>query len=306
VRSPPKKSASVTGWIKWEKDIETDPRFLKLVPKVSRLLRDMSVTGALPVTATVVGALVRMWSYADTHIRSDDTLDLGADGLDALIGIPGFCSVLPEDWIVVVNDECVDLPGYQDHNGVEAKKRDQATKRQQLKRSRDRHASVTHVTRDSVTPALPDQTRPDQTKPDQRESAPPRESKIATPGLIETGSNLTRSLDEWRSLKGIDAPSFERWLGHLTTAKRLTLNPEQRVIHAEELIAQGGPAEQADVVKFSIGRDAKSLIPIADVRQRRAGMSQTRGGTGRKTLEDYDRESAQRLAALPGDDPGPL
>lgn len=149
------------GWVKWEKDLETDPRFVRLVRK----MRDTCHAGALQASAATslaMGCLLRLWSYADTHIRTDNTLDLGTADIDDLVGVPGFAVSLPEDWLRLIDDGTVELPQYQEHNGVEAKKKDLAQKRQERKRSRDRHAAVTNERDASVTSALPDQTRPDQ------------------------------------------------------------------------------------------------------------------------------------------------
>jgi hypothetical protein len=298
------RSASVAGWIKWEKDLETDPRFTRVVRK----LRDTSVTQALPVTTLLVGALVRLWSYADSHIRSDDTLDLGPDDIDDMLGVPGFCRALPDDWLTIIDEEHVELPGYQEHNGVEAKKRDLATKRQQRKRARDRHAPVTPVTRDSVTPALPDQTRPDQTKPDQSEREPHSRGETTRtesnptplagqPGLIETGSNLTRSVEEWTATTGINTRAMKRWLGHLSTSHRWTLTPEQASLHAQQLVGNGDAAAQTEVIDWCIGANYRTLIPIADVRARKNGMRRPAPG-GSDTKEAREQHDQQRLRKL--------
>lgn len=162
------------GWVKWEKDKEQEPGFKRLVRKV----RNGCVTAALqPDTAQALavtltmGALVKLWSYADTYIRSDDTLDMGPADIDELVAIPGFAEALPNDWLRVIDDEHVELPGYQTHNGIEAKKTALSQKRMSNKRSREqqhvRNGSVTlraQVRNGRVTGASPDQTRPDQTK----------------------------------------------------------------------------------------------------------------------------------------------
>lgn len=149
--------ACMSGWIKWEKDLETDPRVLRM----SRELKRMCNAGALQERSPAVffvtlvcGSLVRLWAYADAHIREDDTIDLGFDALDDIIGIPGFCSLMPADWLKAIDDHTVELPNFQAHNGVEAKKKALNQKRVE-----------THRKRKSITPALttalPDQ---DQTK----------------------------------------------------------------------------------------------------------------------------------------------
>jgi hypothetical protein len=153
----------MSGWIKFEKDIESDPRFIRM-QRALRVTheRDSSVTPAFNLVTVVIGALVRFWSYADTHIRGDDTLDLGSADIDDLIGVPGFTAAMPDDWLRVIDDHSVELPGYQAHNGVEAKKRDLAQKRQERKRTRDRQEHVTPQRDATVKSALLDQTRPDQ------------------------------------------------------------------------------------------------------------------------------------------------
>ena len=161
----------MSGWVKWEKDKEQEPGFKRLVRKV----RNTCVTDALqPETAQALavtltmGALLKFWSYADTYIRADDTLDMGLADIDDLVAIPGFAAALPADWLRVIDDEHVELPGYQQHNGIAAKKSALAQKRMENKRTRDqRNDSVTpraQARNGRVTGASPDQTRPDQTK----------------------------------------------------------------------------------------------------------------------------------------------
>lgn len=151
----------MSGWIKWEKDLESDPRVLRMARELKRRCNAVPFH---PVTL-VCGGLLRMWAYADSHIREDDTLDLGASELDEIIGIEGFCSLLPADWLVQIDENTVELPNFQEHNGVEAKRRALTQKRVQ----RHRNASC-------VTPALPDQdqTRPDQDQQTEGAEAPAR------------------------------------------------------------------------------------------------------------------------------------
>jgi hypothetical protein len=159
----------VSGWIKWEKDLETDPRFTRMVRQIAKRSGNAPAlqgpaacnASAFMVTATM-GALLRLWSYADTHIRQDDTLDMSPAEVDELVGLPGFAEALPDEWLRATEDGHVELPGYQAHNSVEAKKKAQTAKRVAKHRAATRNAGVTPVTQGSVTGALPDQTRPDQ------------------------------------------------------------------------------------------------------------------------------------------------
>lgn len=160
------------AWIKFEKDLLTDPRVLRIARTIQArwLMFDGPKTPsseqydpcnavALPAVTLALGALVRIWSLADTHLGEDDLLPLGFTELDDVVGLPGFCSLLPVDWIIEVDDNTVKLPDFHEHNGTEAKKK--AVTQQRVARFRSRNTPALQ-TRNA--PALPDQTRPDQTK----------------------------------------------------------------------------------------------------------------------------------------------
>lgn len=169
----------MSGWIKWEKDLENDPRVLRMVRELKLTCNAPALPERTFVTL-VSGALLRLWSYADTHIREDDTLDLGAKDLDGYIGVDHFCSVLPADWFKEIDENTVELPGFQAHNGVEARKKALTQKRVE-----------THRKRKGVTPALttalPDQTK---TRPRPEERANGHSSALPT--------DVTVVFDHWK------------------------------------------------------------------------------------------------------------
>lgn len=156
----------MSGWIKFEKDLLTDPRVLRIAKALDRRWAqfdliapynqeppyDPSNAVALPAVTLVCGALARMWCLADTHIDENDILPLGKNDLDEVIGIPGFCDLLPPDWLIVIDDTHVKLPEFHGHNGTEAKKKAVTAKR--VERFRNRNASPLQ-TRNAL--ALPDQ-----------------------------------------------------------------------------------------------------------------------------------------------------
>jgi len=115
----------------------------------------------LPAVTLVCGALVRLWALADTHLDSEDTLPLGTDEIDKLIGLPGFCELLPEDWLVEIDDDNVKLPDFHIHNGTEAKKKAQNQKRVERFRAKSNPKAL----HGGNGQALPDQTKtiPNQT-----------------------------------------------------------------------------------------------------------------------------------------------
>jgi hypothetical protein len=133
----------VSGWIKLEKDIESDPRVLRMAKAVAAMYPKIGNAPALHGVTLVLGALARLWIYADSHVRADDTLELGAADLDERLGIPGFCALMPEDWLRVIDDETVELPGFQEHNSVAAKRAAQTTKRVARHRVNVKRNSVT-------------------------------------------------------------------------------------------------------------------------------------------------------------------
>lgn len=222
----------MSGWIKIEKDLETDPRTTRMAKRLAAIYglqsRDGCNAYALPGVTLVVGALTRLWIYADSHIRSDNTIDAGAAELDELLGIPGFCSIMPEDWLVEQSPQCVELPGFLDHNGVEAIKKAQTQKRVENHRRREREAACN-------ASALPDQTRLDQTKT----------KKKGAPKL--------------QLVEGLSATAWERWTTYRIEIRK-PLRPAS-LEAARRSLAKFG-AQQIEVVEQSIAQGWTGLFPI--------------------------------------------
>jgi len=166
----------MSGWIKVEKDLANDPRVLRMASRLSHA----DVTLGSRSRLVVVGALVTLWWYADTHIGNDDVLAIGTDEIDELVGLKGFCSLVPTDWLQVLDSDHVKLVDYTAHNGSSAKQRALAQRRQERHRneppskSRSRHARVTPS-------ALPDKTRQDLDKTKEKKN-PDRAAEQPEPG----------------------------------------------------------------------------------------------------------------------------
>lgn len=257
----------MSGWIKLEKDLANDPRVLKMASRLSHA----DVTLGSRSRLVVIGALVTLWWYADTHIGDEDVLAIGADEVDELVGLKGFCALMPSDWLQVLDADHVQLLGYVEHNGSKAKNTALAQKRQQRHRqkptstSRCRHAGVTQS-------ALPDKTRQDIDKTEERERGA-REGK----GVIDCGTGLlgvvAETLDCWRrDVPECSPDAFARWIVHCELSGKV-LGPAQRLGQAKLLAGNGDFAAQSEVVEFCIAQGWRSLVPIADVRSRRDGMS---------------------------------
>lgn len=171
------------AWIKFEKDLQTDPRVLRMARAVqcnAAALPGCNAS-ALHAVTLVCGALVRLWCLADTHVAEDDILDLPAAEIDAIIGIPGFCATMPSDWFEDLGER-VKLPDFHKHNGTEAKKK--AVTQKRVERHRTRNAPALHGGNGkSVTRPRPDQTRPDHIKERARAEAA-RASRLPLAWLI--------------------------------------------------------------------------------------------------------------------------
>jgi hypothetical protein len=117
----------LSGWIKLEKDLLTDPRVIRMGTKICNGLPLRGVT-------VVLGSLAHLWMIADTHIGQDDVIPLGANEINDVIGVEGFCQLLPSDWLEIIDPDHVKLPGFHTHNGTIAKERAQNAKRVQRHR----------------------------------------------------------------------------------------------------------------------------------------------------------------------------
>ena len=214
----------MAGWIKLEKDLETDPRVLRMAKALERRYTVLDTDADLPENTNdaicnahafhgvtlVVGALTRLWIYADSHARDDDSLDLGGREIDEWLNIPGFCALMPSDWLVEIDDNTVELPGFHEHNGVDAKKRALTQKRVAQHRDSKQRPSVT--TRNAS--ALPDQDQT-KTRPDSTATAP-KARKKATKLPFPDDFVLTPELEQYaiERLPGVvPAELFEQFRG---------------------------------------------------------------------------------------------
>lgn len=192
-----------SGWIKFEKDVRTDPRFLRMLKAFRANVTQVRNSERMAVTL-LVGCLVELWCYADTHIREDDTLDIGTDEIDELVGVEGFAALMPIDWLEVIDPNRIKLPGFQEHNGTKAKKKALTAKRVAKHRVKIVTQGRNTDEVDSNAGALPDQTRPDQTKLDQKEvpTEPVAHNATSVPRETSNSKNsdvIGRVFEHWRT-----------------------------------------------------------------------------------------------------------
>jgi hypothetical protein len=172
------------AWIKFEKDLPGDPRVLRMAKTLCRsgTCNAEALQGSGWAVTLVCGALVRLWCLADSHVGEDDILDLSAADVDEFLGLPGFCELMPADWLIADGDR-VKLPGFHAHNGTAAKKR--AVTQKRVSRHRSRNA-------ESVTRPRP-RPRPD---PDQKKETLSAAPTAGEPDLVEEVFN------HWRTTHG--------------------------------------------------------------------------------------------------------
>lgn len=197
------------GWqIGWDKDLETSMRFRRLVSALKKRHIETAVTRgeASDVTAaslpspvtTAVGALLRLWVYADSHIREGDVLDCSAAELDEYLELPGFTACCPDEWLVVLEDGKLYLPGFIEKNNVRVKKAPKSGAERQAayrarKKEKDAVKSDEKVTasdesdaRDTLPfPSLPIPSLP---IPYSEGKRPPTKSDEVTGGSVTNGS----------------------------------------------------------------------------------------------------------------------
>lgn len=238
----------MAGWIKLEKDLLLDPRFLRLVRLYEK--RRSTIDDPGPVTHDrytrnapafdMLGRVCGLWCYADTHLDTDDVLHMTPNELDELVGCDGFTYMLQEasrgEWLQVLDNEtCLKLPGYQSHNGMEAKARALTQKRVANHRSRGNGVALQLTEMDLERDvrngvALPDQTRPDHTKPKSTQSA-------ARADVLRDALNTP----------GLDRDAFTQWVEYRSTTKSPVRTAQ--LVRAAKLLASYGPVQMASVLQ---------------------------------------------------------
>ncbi len=284
----------MSGWIKIDKALIDTIKFRRVVRAVkSNALRGVTDVSDAAAVAIVLGALVRLWVYADTHISDDDTLAITPDEINDLVGVEGFAQALPAEWLHVVDADHVQLPDFTAHNGSSEKLRRDNAKRQADYRHRQKQRNVTRDVTPSNTrnDARPDQTRPEKTRPEEREERAHAEHVPHGPSQPDmTGA------DEWRSVEGIDIEAMETWIAHRAANKPPHgLRPHERIAAAKLLSGMGAADRQRAAVTAAVGNGwhylrATDGAPTASVlRPGRTFSASARVGW---TPDDFDASAA--------------
>jgi hypothetical protein len=124
-------------WIKVEKSLREDPRIITMADKLGKQIH-LKTGAQLPLRLlciTCVGAVINLWMAAEADIDESDAWHVPPSYIDELTGIEGICQILPADWLQVLSEYSVKLPGFHTHNGTYARKKANGAKRQQKYRN---------------------------------------------------------------------------------------------------------------------------------------------------------------------------
>lgn len=99
----------------------------------------------------VVGKLMRVWSWFDTHTESGNALNVTPALLDRIAGVTGFVSAMEKaGWMTIKDGDCF-LPNFDRHCGQTAKKRAQNNKRISDFRARNAESVTDACTKEELS-----------------------------------------------------------------------------------------------------------------------------------------------------------
>ncbi len=220
-------------WIKLQKDTPDKPEVLAIA---SRMNLDPDA---------VVGKLVRIWSWFDTHTVDGNAMSVTYALLDRLAGVTGFAEQMT--FVGWLNQEghVLSLPNFEYHNGETAKKRALGKNRQEKHRSNDESNANSNAS--SVTETLPEKRREEKSIKEDKEKA----TGVACPS--DVSQQVWQDFVNLRKVKR--APMTQRVLnGLMSEAEKAGWTLEKAL---EECCLRGWQAFKADWV-------AKKLNP-ADI-----------------------------------------
>lgn len=118
------------SWIKMETALDDHPVVVELATRL-----DVD-------EYCIIGRLWKLWSIADTHTEEGDLPAISTAAIDRKLKLPGLCAELIDlGWMSVDDSGRVVLPNYTKHNGKNAKRRAQDSKRKREKRAAEKAAA---------------------------------------------------------------------------------------------------------------------------------------------------------------------
>ena len=165
-------------WIKLQKDTPDKPEVLAIATRMN-----------LDPDA-VVGKLVRIWSWFDTHTIDGNANSVTFALLDRLAGVTGFAEQMTFVGWLDQKGHVLTLPNFEYHNGETAKKRALGKNRQDKFRNTDESNAKNNAS--SVTESLPEKRREEKSIDIQKERA----TGVACPPDVDQ-----QIWDDWKQLR---------------------------------------------------------------------------------------------------------
>lgn len=155
-------------WLKFEKATPDKPEVFAIAARL-----DMDPDA-------VVGKLIRVWSWFDTHTVDGNGRGVTPALLDRVAGVAGFVKAMASEGWVAVTPDGVSLPNFDRHTGETSKSRALGAKRASDHRAKSNAPTVTS----SVTEASP---REEKRREEEQEQAPRKKA----------GKTKLQTLPEW-------------------------------------------------------------------------------------------------------------
>lgn len=226
-----------TGWIKFEKALEKDPRVLRMAHGI----RNASVTlVTLPidtVVSLVLGGLARLWCYGDTYIRDNDTIQVTVEDINQIVGIENFAQFLPTDWLMIIDANSVKLPEFHAHNGSIARQR--AATAARVRKFREK----AKIKKRTVTPVT--------TLPVTHETGLDQDLDLFPPSV-----KIDKALALHDSLPKLE---WDQWIA-FRRERHWPMTKRALQIHLDEL-AKYDTGTQAEMIRRSIGANWQGIFP---------------------------------------------
>jgi hypothetical protein len=165
-------------WIKLQKDTPDKPEVLAIATRMN-----------LDPDA-VVGKLVRIWSWFDTHTIDGNANSVTFSLLDRLAGVTGFAEQMTFVGWLNQKGHVLTLPNFEYHNGETAKKRALGKNRQDKFRNNDESNAKSNAS--NVTETLPEKRREEKSIDIQKERA----TSVACPPDVDQ-----QIWDDWKQLR---------------------------------------------------------------------------------------------------------
>lgn len=243
----------------------------------------------------LLGALLAVWEYADTHIQSrDDTLQMGSGGLDTIAGIEGFCDLMPSDWLIELDDGTVQLPGYSAKNELITKRKRAENNKARQAASRARKAAARVALSNAVSNGAHNASV---TRYAAVTNGVDRDLDLSSKNKNKKAAAPPVALEP---VDGLDQSAWEQWAAYRIGIKKPIKPPSVNL--ARRQLAKFG-SQQLEVVQNSIANGYQGLIPPKPVfkpagtpKPASAPLTPEQQAEYQRRMDAANREASQRFS----------